>query len=245
MQHDSFYFLHIPKTDGRRFIDLILLDIKDNNPQLKFPAGDLMGNYLGDPFNAHQGWIPGITENTYLFSMMRDPIERAVSYYVFLILQKIKENKNFNNYTKINFTKEGFIKYVEQEKNIQNITSRMFLHDITSNEYRQFFYEKDLDIEDKDLMSMLTERVHRINLLLKSETFNVMDKQDLMRKISKDLGIKELPVSSKKQEFRLTYTEKESSVLYNLLTDLDKDYLRKYFDVDYYIYEKEDLFWKP
>jgi len=245
MKYDSFYFLHIPKTDGRRFIDLILLDIKDNNPQIDFPGGNLMGNYLGDPFTAHQGWIPEITDNTYVFCMMRDPIRRAVSYYVFSRLQKIKQDKGFDNYTSINFTKEGFITSIEYEKHIQNISSRMLLYNTTSHAYNQFFYDKDLSVHDKDLMYILAKRIDRINLFLKSETFSSMDKKDLMEKICTDLGVNNLEISSKKQQFESSYTEKESSKLYNLLTDSDKEYLKQYFDVDYYIYEREDLFWKP
>lgn len=245
MKYDSFYFLHIPKTDGRRFIDYILLDLKDNNPQLKFPAGDLMGNYFGDPFNAHQGWISGISDSTYVFSMMRDPIRRAVSYYVFSRLQKIKQDKDFDAYKSINFTKESFINYIEYEKNIQNLSSRMFLYDTTSYAYRNFFYGKKLHVHDKDLMFILNRHLDRTNLLLKSETFNDMDKKDLIRKISQDLNIAEFPISYKKPGAELTYTEKESSALYNLLTDSDKNYLKKYFEVDYYIYEREDLFWNP
>ena len=245
MHYDSFYFLHIPKTDGRRFIDLILLDIKDNNPQIDFPGGNLMGNYLGDPSTAHQGWIPEITDNTYVFSMMRDPIKRSVGYYVFSRLQKIKQSKGFDTDTSINFTKEGFISSIEYKKHIQNISSRMLLYNTISYAYRQFFYDKELSIDDKDLMYTLERRLGRINLFLKSETFNSMDKSNLMEKICTDIGVKNLHISSKKKEFELSYTEKESSGLYDLLTDSDKDYLRQYFEVDYYIYEKEDLFWSP
>lgn len=244
MQYDSFYFLHIPKTDGRRFIDLILLDLKDNNPQLKFPAGNLMGNYFGDPYNAHQGWIPEITDKTYVFSMMRDPIKRAVSYYVFLIMQQIKQHQDFKTYTSINFTKEGFIKYVESQKDVRNVSSKMFLYNIDSDMDRRYLFQ-DLSLKDKNEIDILMTRVKRSNLLLKSETFASMDKQDLFRKISQDLGIDERPVSIKKADFEPTYTKKESSLLYDLLTDSDKQYLRQYFDVDYYIYKKEDLFWNP
>ena len=245
MQYDSFYFLHIPKTDGRRFIDYILLDLKDSNPQLKFPAGNLMGNYFGDASNAHQGWITEITDNTYVFSMIRDPIERAVSYYVFLILSHMRKNKNFDNYKKINFTKEAFIKYVETEKSIRNTNSKMFLYDMNSNLEKRFFYENDISLNNKDLFSLLIKNLERTNLLLKSDTFNSIDKQDLMRKICQDLELNDLPILFKKLEFSMHYTEKQSSILYNLLTDSDKDYLRKYYDLDYYMYERGDLFWNP
>ena len=240
MKHNSFYFLHIPKTDGRRFIDSIVIPLQNNNPQLNFIGGEL-GFHVREKSNPHQGWIESIDENTYIVSILRDPIERAVSSYVFIMMQKIKAIEGFSKYKKVVFSKDQFIKYIQEQEDMHNLSSKMILHYLPSHKDRSLLFD-DISIKLPESKDTIMKRIKRINLLIRLETFKSLDRQDLFDRITLDMGIPSIPCSSISPEIESWYTEKESKDLYLSLNDSDKVMLMEYFDLDYEIYSNETLF---
>jgi len=240
MRYNSFYFLHIPKTDGRRFIDSIVIPLQNNNTELNFIGGEL-GFHVREKSNPHQGWVKSIDQKTYIVSILRDPIERAVSYYIFIMMQKIKAIEGFSKYKKVVFSKDQFIKYIKEQKDMHNLSSKMFLHHIPSQKDRGILFD-DISIKLPESVDLIMERAQRINLLIRSDTFKGLNRQDLFNRITSDIGISSIPCFGISPEIESEYTEKESKELYLSLNDSDKSALRQYFDLDYEIYNNESLF---
>lgn len=250
MNYDSFYFLHMPKCDGRRFIDDIVLPLKYSNPDLKM-LSQLMGDWdgSGSDHYPHQGWKNSITDKTYTVTILRDPIERAVSNFSFNIINLFKQT--FGNSYKINFLKDSFIKYVEQDQSAINCYAKNLLHDLSDLKERhdlfkiKLMYEDD-NIKDPKNIELIFNRLKKINLILDTETFNIIDRKLIGEKISEDIGCNKSVFPSginHKTPFWPQYTNQESKDLYSLLNDDDKDYLKGYFGLDYQIYDAKDLFW--
>lgn len=255
MEYDSFYFLHIPKCDGRRFIDKFVTPLKEANPNLVvFDNEKDIKDYsviVGYPpviSNAviektpikHQGWDSRITSRTYVVCLMRDPVERAVSYYVYLITKAVERLPGYDKNTSIHFLKDQFIRCVELNSRFHNPVSKSLLFDLekdrrrtTDDEILNHGYNKDF----------IMHRAKRINLLMDIKTFKDVDKQALANKISEDLGC--TPFTPNNFGVSKGYTIPGSKKLYNLLTEKDKQYLRKYLELDYEIYDNKSLFWIP
>lgn len=250
MNYESFYFLHMPKCDGRRFIDDIVLPLKYSNPDLKM-LSQLMGDWdgSGNDHYPHQGWKGSITDKTYTLTILRDPIERAASHFSFHIVTLFK--KTFGNGYDINFLKDSFIKCVEEEESMKNYYFKNFLYDLSDSKKRKKLFKNKIMYDNHIIKNpknneLVFNRLKKINLILDTETFNIIDKKLIGEKISKDIGCNKplFPLGiNHKIPFWPEYTNQESKDLYSLLNDNDKDYLKGFFDLDYKIYNNKELFW--
>jgi hypothetical protein len=241
MQYDSFYFLHVPKSDGRRFTDSIIIPLKNSNPEFtiynqeKYAMSDRSDQ---SPFD-HQGWDLRISEKTYVVMIMRDPIERAVSWYVDNIKEYVQNTPGYSKDTKINFLKDKFIDCVNIDSRFYNPVSKYLLNDIGKNRYAL------LNNRSINSIDILLKRQHRINMIIKMNTFIESDKKIICEKITKDLKINSILPDLDVFKENNSYSNPESKKLYLSLTDLDKENIKKNLLLDYNLYNNEDLFWKP
>ena len=241
MQYDSFYFLHVPKSDGRRFTDSIIIPLKNSNPEFtvynqeEYTPKDKNEQ---SPFD-HQGWDSRISEKTYVVMIMRDPIERAVSWYIDKIKADIEIMPGYKEGTRIHLLKDKFINYVNVDSRFHNPVSKYLMNDFAKD--RHFLYNN----QAINNISMVIKKALRVNMLIKMDTFIECDKSFISKKITDDLKVN--PIVPDLDVFNKTYfyTNPESKELYLSLTDLDKNNIKKNLTLDYHIYNNEDLFWKP
>lgn len=245
MKFDSFYFLHMQKCDGRRFIDTVLTPLLEENKNLI---------NLSNPM-AHQGWDHRITDKTYVFTILRDPVERVVSHYVYIMSYRIKRmkaktvkdslstsTKLEETYLKFYFNKEYFLEYVKNAINFHNFYSKMFLGDLSKE--KNLLHKNEFLLK-KENIDLIFKNINRVNLLIDIETFRTIDKKILTNKICDDIGCSYSIPNDEFFEEWTGYTNEASRILYNELTEDDKNYLKQYLSIDYKIYDSKDLFWKP
>ena len=255
MQYDTFYFLHMPKCDGRRFMDLILLPLDKANQNLKnYNIEERKKNYyiVRQDSNGvkklikqeeslfHQGWDSRINDSTYIVSILRDPIERAASWYAWKINSAFSRMPGYNKDLGINLHKEKYIECVEKDNRFHNPYGKMILNDISTN---ILSISNDKLLEKNNALDLILDRCKRINLLIKMDDFQTIDKTALANKITKDMDLNWIYPDIESFKNSDLYTLDFSKNLYELLTDKDKEHLKKYLTIDYEIYNNENLFW--
>lgn len=242
MKYKSFYFLHVPKSDGRRFIDEVVLPLKYSNPTLKMIT-PIMGDYDGSGLDhyPHQGWHKDISDSTYIVTIVRDPIERAVSHYVHRMYDLMDIKYSDVDTRNINLTKEGFMSYMEQNPNLHNLYYKMFMNSYNSHEQIFNIQSNDIDI------NLFSKRIERINLMIDQKDFKEMYMNLLRKKIQSDIECDDIdfPLGfNHKAHMYKKYTNSESGKIYSSLTEDEKKSLKKYFRLSYYMYENA-TFWRP
>lgn len=246
MKYKTFYFLHIPKTGGR-FVKRLIIDPIKNI--LKENGIEILEK---NPKLWHHGWHREIDDNTYIFSIIRDPVSWSVSYFTHL---KYQENKaidisldNFHSQEiikKVGLEKYQIFEWLEKESYRENYQSKNFLLN-PALDYKirmdQFFKNAQaLGYEiDKE---KLYNRIYRVNLLMRNEDFKVVDYNLLINKIFQDLGISsDYKIESELNRNHLSI--ETSPELYSTLDDFDKKAIRDIMSIDQEIYDNDNLFWK-
>lgn len=141
---DEFAFIHIPKTSGTS----IKKSIKLNYPNAKYMPEDMFSTDHNSDWRRvmhypYSYWEP-LVENKWVFSVVRNPFVRAISFYVFL-----KNLYAFKD-TITNLTFEDIYTKSEEEFRLSTTTQTQFLTGNTSMVPNIFKYENGHnDIEDK------------------------------------------------------------------------------------------------
>lgn len=221
--YNKFYYLHLPKTGGRPLKEKLYPDL-ENHIQIILREG-------------HHGWTKEIDDNTYIMSIMRDPIKLMCSLYthfIFVYMGKAKNDEILEsglsshlNIKKVYFKKENFINWLTKYKIYHNFQSKHFLP--------MFPLEHMIPIApDKLNIDLLLERVERVNLFFDHESIIGDGIYKIVDKIQEDLGI----FIDIRENDLVKFSNKGSSDLYNSLTEEDKSYLSNFFKIDYMIYDK-------
>ncbi len=251
IKYNSFYFLHMAKCDGRRFIDSIVKPLIKSNPDLEcyteyytkhheWISSDNLA--IREEDMAHQGWDSRISENTYIVSILRDPIERAASWYAMVVDRKVKSKLNSREETKLYLDKNKFIDFVKNNTRFHNYYTKMILNDFTNNGSAIF---NNSQLKNEENIKTAMHRFKRINILLKMKDFPYINKIDISKKITKDLDCDIFYPNIEKNKNLNPYTLPASKILYESLTEEDKKQLSEYLSLDYAIYNDDSLFWKP
>lgn len=233
--YKKFYFLHIPKTGGRYVKTYILSQLRNKL------------NVIGTE-ERHSGWIKEIDEETYLFSIIREPVEFVCSLYAHIVSEKagllkleviestMKESL-YDNVINIHLDKEYLFKWLQVNKWTYNMQSKHIINgstpgkNIIDNIVQKYQFTNDIDKE------LLYTRLNSINTLIRQNS--LYDPEVVVKKISEDLNIK---MAGETQKDKSTFHNMASSNLYNSLTEKEKDYIRELFSIDVEIYNNHNIF---
>lgn len=239
------------KCDGRRFIDSFVSPLIKLNPDLKcYTEYYTKEHKWVSPDNlkireedmAHQGWDSRISDSTYIVSILRDPIERAASWYAMVVDNKVKVKIGSRKETNLHLDKNKFIDFVKNNTRFHNYYSKMILNDFTNSGSLIF---DNSPLKNHENIKLVSSRFKRVNLLVRMKDFASVNKEDISKKITKDLGCNIFYPDLKKNTKSNPYTLPASKILYESLTEEDKSTILKYLDIDYAIYNNDSLFWKP
>lgn len=243
MKYNKVYFLHIPKTGGRFLTKYILEPISD---QLKQNGIELIK--LPDNVLKHGGWNELIDDNTYIVSVFRDPVKFFVSALSHMLSDEkglIDKENNFalkdNNQFPIISVSEIY-SVLPDLPYLKNFQSQNFILDPKGKS----IMHASMNAHDKGLsidVSLLYERIKRVNLMIRHNDLKNMDYSLLIKKIGEDLGVN---LQFNLDHINQTYFKNNSSeILYNKLNQADKDFILKSFDLDIKVYKDNSLFWTP
>lgn len=221
MSFNSFYFLHIPKTGGKYFINSYLSAME---PIFNKNKIEILYREYG-----HMFWRQEIKDSTYIFTTMRDPIKRIVSHYCHIteMLDNLGKNHGYEAIP------ETFILWVKhREKMISNFQAKSFLYsNIDFKKEYTYKMHKNEELEFEIDKEELYKNFNRVNLKVKIESFED-NKEKIINKIFYDLGISDVIADTYVNKFENSY----SNILYNSLNEEDKQYLRSILEIDYELY---------
>ena len=237
--YNSFYFLHIPKTAGRFFTHNIVVPLREpliNNGIHSF--------YDRETYVAHQHWGNFITKDTYVTSLIRDPIKHAVSSYC--------------HYTMLDVTAQRTVPLGLEEYNKNDMFKWWEYHlDFISNQQSKNFLIEDPGINPdgtkigygkSDIMKncivtkdIVIKKFEDVALLIKSEDLELSNINKIYKKILKDFNIENVDIKHKIQKAS-NYWNPDSTRIYNSLTEKDKERILSYSPVDAEIYNTSSLF---
>ena len=202
----SFYYLHVSKASGRFLYNYVLADLieitRGSSIEYLFPPSF-------DPNWTHHGWNTLISDDTYVISSLRDPVEAIVSYRI-----------HHGGLT----DKEHLIKSINH---ITNIQSRSFLHwdDNRMDPLKEVVFDKDL----------IMSRLNRVNMLLDSKDINISNYKKIKKAIADEIGISGV---SYENTYEDTNKFKSAGVkeFCESLTEEEIDIIKKanYMDVELY-----------
>jgi len=230
---NSFYFLHIQKTGGRDFVFNVVESIKPTllKNNIKFLDNDINET-------SHSQWRKDITNMTYVASIIRDPCKQAISFYVHSHTIDNFGNKNNNNFTlSVN---DFFDWFYQNESVMKNYQSKNFILSTIENKesFSQDFAKNNL-INKNDVF----EKIKKVSLLLKSEVLKQENVDKIKNKIFNDFDIIDYSID------KIYWDNPEnkninSTMIYNLLTEQQKEQIRSISNIDTEIYETDDFFYK-
>jgi hypothetical protein len=232
--HNKFYFLHIPKTGGR-YVRTHIISHIENKIQFLDEA-------------RHSGWVDGIDDNTYVFSILRDPVKYVCSLYAHAVAQKaglIEASNDKGRHTDfikrnivdIHLDKKYMFDWLAANPWLYNLQSKEILHgssankDVIDNIVQKYIFNNNVDKE------LLYERLNRINLLVRQ--VSLYNPESIVQKLCTDLNI---DLAGEIEKDTSIFHNVASSNLYNTLTEEDKINIRDMFHIDNEIYNDHSIF---
>lgn len=245
-KYTSFYFLHVPKTGGRFLNKYVIEPVKK---QLSENGIEVLENpkLPNAKRNRHVGWNWKINPETYVISCFREPVQWACSYFIHMMYVDLgaldMENEAIVSKTiDKEFNGKDVIKWLTENKFLQNYQSKNFIlgagegssikHEIVRH---QKMYD-DLDID------LLYKRLNRVNLLFRQGDLKKMEPSLLVEKISQDLNVK-IDYSPFEYIDSDYYSNNASKLLYDSLSNFEKDSIMSLMSIDVDIYNNNVLFW--
>jgi hypothetical protein len=232
-RNEGFYFLHIPKTAGRFFTHNVVVPLEsiliDNN---------VHSFYNRDTYIAHQFWSKEITNNTYVTSLIRNPVKHFVSVYSHYAMLNNQAQRavpvGLEEYNK-NTMFDWMDTYYEYVSNIQ---SKNFL---ITDPGESFIYSdatKDCKVSNEIIFNRLKE----VSLLIRSEDLKTNNIPKIHNKILTDLGIEYKKIDHKLQRAS-NYWNPDSTRIYNSLTNTDITKILDFNSIDSEVYNTKSLFY--
>lgn len=244
--------MHIPKTGGRALRETVLhqlkLDLSAKNIDLVSPI--VTRGETNTDIDAHYGWPSTIKPDTYIVTLLRDPIKLSVSLFSHMYdtdhdnLQKWGTKESLSDFSKIN--KEEYLDYVMKTPKDHNFQFKNIIS-IDQNVWKML--EKFL-IDEKlfgyrggpeENKRTVNERINQCSIILDADNLTDEVMQKAYEKICQDLDI-----NPSQLEFSNTdlFRNSTSTYIYDQLDDSEKNMLRKIFYLDYEIYDNKELFTK-
>ena len=217
---NKLYFMHIPKTGGRFFVNYVIDSIKD---QLEQNNIKLLNNTLD-----HANWHSEIDDQTYVINILRDPASHIISLYTHNVTTRkgaLKTDVDFE------LSKDEFYQRIKNNSNYQNFQAKSFMR----NELDNFgLIAPTISIDEE----LLEKRKKRVNLLLNSNNLG-KNGIEIQKKIFLDLGINGVPtVSNPNGMFYNPYSE----YFYSKFSNSEKNAIRAYNDIDTKLYNHANYY---
>ena len=217
MAYKSFYYLQIPKTGSKYFLNNMYSPLKyelDKHGIEFFNIWDQYSNPL------ITGWHPKIDKDTYVASTFRDPVKQIVSKYCDQFKSANKsETKYYSNELP---DKEAFM------QNVNSYANNMSRYLISHSE----IYGKNVLQSTEININSAVRRSKRVNKFILEST----SPNDTMRSMLQDM---DLPVPSYLEKDRVNHkinVNNSSRLLYESLTAEEVEAIRSISDIDEYIY---------
>lgn len=239
--HNSFYFLHIPKTAGRFFTHNVVVPLTEI-----FLKNNIHSFYDRETYVAHQHWGNFIDKNTYVTSIIRDPIKHAVSSYCHFTMLDAGAQRTVPLELD-EFNKMDMFKWWEYHLDfISNQQCKNFLiedpginEDGTKIGYGNSQVMKNCIVTKE----IILKRLEDVSLLIKSEDLSLQNVNKVHNKILNDFDITNFEINHKIQKAS-NYWNPDSTRIYNSLDKKDKERILSYSPIDSEIYNTESLFYK-
>lgn len=252
MKYNRFFNIHIPKTGGTFFRENILTPMElDLNKIgiLTNPPSNGGESEISETETFHWCWYkPFITDKTYMYTSLRDPVERLISQYAWQASRAVFYGRT--NYTYDDVNKNNFYKWLEYYYDVyKNFQSKnLIFFDENKNLYKEsvhlgweddsvpkinsfLFQEKFINFKiDK---KQLNENIKRIDLIVKSEMLRKEDFQNkIIEKLCDEFNIKNI------YKIGNTYgnNNTHSFELHKNFSETEKNKLYEYLDIDSEIY---------
>jgi len=241
MSFKSFYFLHVPRTGGK-FVKKYLIEpiYKD----LESKGIEIIQNPIfreDNRLNDHVGWNSKISPDTYVFSIFREPISWACSYFTQEIYWRhgATDPKSGISKDSIEIKKEELIDFYQTYRFMHNYQSQNFILTALQGsmmKWEAISFEKTGAEINKDFVE---KRLNRVNLLVKNKDLNNPNK--IIEQISSDMGLEiDYRVSD---SIDMSYNGNTASKsLYDSLNNSERLFLEDAFSIDLEMYNK-DIFW--
>lgn len=230
MKYNKFYFLHIPKTGGRHIklncITPIIKKIEENGIK-----------NIVEKNTHHNSWHSAIDEKTYIITILRDPVEQAIS--IFSHINSLNKDGNLlDKYDKNKLTKEHFFDWMDKNLLHPNFQAKSFLYNQFSLKLEDIKNNKNPEIIFNE--NIFNQRKNKVNLFL--DIKNVSGREvEIQQKILLDLGI-ENNINSNSIVNNKNFFNPESKTLYNKFSDEEKNIINAYNKIDSDFYKNTNYF---
>ena len=214
--------MHTPKTGGRYIrgtvFDPIREQIENNNIEI-----------INDKRIDHLNWHSKIDDDTYVVTVLREPVSQIISLYVHVLTTDnfgvLKTNIDFS------LSKNEFYQTIKNNLNYQNFQSKTFLRD----EVDPFAIRaKEITVDE----GILEKRINRVNLLLNNNSISKNAAQ-IQEKIFLDLGIDGIP---KKRKHNGILYNPYSKYFYDTFSNAEKNSISVYNKLDTDLYKNANYY---
>lgn len=230
---NSLYFLHIPKTAGRFFTHNVIVPLE---PIIK--EHGIYSHYTRDTYVAHQFWADFITDDTYIVSLLRDPVKHMVSVYSHYSMLDDGAQRSVP-VGSLEYNKETMFNWIDKYKDfVSNLQSKNFL---ISNPDNGFIYSettRDCQVST----DIIFNRLKKVSLILNSEDLTKNNVKKAQYKILDDFNISGVEIKHSLQKAS-NYWNPDSTRIYNSLTEKDKEIILSLSPIDSEIYNTKSLFY--
>lgn len=219
-KYNKFYFVHIQRTGGRYLFENVI------NHLYKSEQVELLNYTQRQGDLPHNGWVTGIDDDTYVMTVVREPLELISSYYCYFELTgDCVEEEDYD--------KEKLFKFIMKNPSIHNLQSKNLF--LTSNKYSDLVLKTVL--YQKVDFNLLEEKIKRLNMIFTLDYLKDASVEDIANKIASDMNIEPFFDSEFAPSFN-HFSHLRAKGLYDSLTQDDKNNLTRYFEADYYLYNK-------
>jgi len=265
MHYNKINYVHIPKTAGwyirHELLDFVLDPLEEKGV-----------SFLEVKDHYHTGWNL-VDDQTYVITSFRDPVKRLVSHFTYmcglrdyyyyalnsqdyphglrLLANSVVQNtKQVWNYQP---TIEDLYRWIEDNKNyLTDYQSKNIMLDYDINDHQLFWNDFYFDLVGKGLKKeQVYYRLGKINILLKDTQLNDFNMKKLRDKIKSDFDLDS--VSSRNNYWIDTDSVSPwnkgdnsfegSPILFEKLSQEDKDYIYSFNKIDTEIYNDNSIFW--
>lgn len=235
-KYKSFYFLHIPKTAGRFLAKYVINPVEKQLEKNGIKIID--STKPGSRGVRHLCWNKNIDDNTYVFSIFREPVNWACSWFIHHKYAengaiKIDDELIVEKDLGINFSGKDVISWINQYPFLQNCQSKNFMFG-----GREELIKFSGQLKKENVIS----RLERVNLLIKQDYLKNMDYNKIIEKIESDFGV-EIDYRVPDDIDRRYYANSASDVLYSSLSNFEGGSIKDLLSLDVEIYNNDNLFW--